>query len=233
MPTKVIMPQLGESIVEGTVVKWLKAPGEPIAEFESLLEVETDKVVSEIPSPAGGVLLGILVGEGSTVGVGTTLAWIGQPGESMADSITDSPTGADRGTVPAQAAVSPRPAGESGAAAAPSPGRDLGFISPVVAKIAREKSVDLAQVAGTGQGGRITKKDILAYVEARGNGSGAAIWETPADGDLFRPTELVFDQGEPARPRRRRPPGISLSRTPACAGRSPSTCFSPGERRRT
>ncbi len=194
MPTKVIMPQLGESIVEGTVVKWLKAPGQPIAEFESLLEVETDKVVSEIPSPAGGVLLGILVSEGSTVGVGTTLAWIGQPGESLTDSFTESRIQADGPAVPA---MNPPAVKSTGSAATAT--RELGFISPVVARIAREQDVDLAQVAGTGQGGRITKKDIQAFVEARSNGSKPVeIWETPADGDLFRPTELVFGTAQAA-----------------------------------
>ena len=191
MPTKVIMPQLGESIVEGTVVKWLKAPGDPIAEFESLLEVETDKVVSEIPSPGGGVLLGILVSEGTTVGVGTTLAWIGQPGESLTDSVTDSRMETDLGRAPVLGAAADQLMG--GVSPAPSAAKGLGFISPVVAKIAREQAVDLAQVRGTGQGGRITKKDLLAFLEARPNGSkGVEIWETPADGDLFRPTELVL-----------------------------------------
>src|SRR5512138_3004162 len=82
MPTKVIMPQLGESVVEGTVTKWLKQEGESVQEMDSLLEVNTDKVDTEIPSPTGGVLLKILVPEGETVRAGTIIAWIGQPGEA-------------------------------------------------------------------------------------------------------------------------------------------------------
>lgn len=86
MATKVIMPQLGESIVEGTVVAWLKQEGEQIEEFEGLLDVETDKVTTEVPSPAGGTILKILVPEGTTVDVGTVLAWIGEPGEAIPDA---------------------------------------------------------------------------------------------------------------------------------------------------
>jgi 2-oxoglutarate dehydrogenase E2 component (dihydrolipoamide succinyltransferase) len=198
MATKVIMPQLGESIVEGTVVKWLKAPGEAVAEFESLLEVETDKVVSEIPSPAGGVLLTVLVGQGMTVGVGTTLAWIGQPGEALPEAAPEATAGASLGSTPAAGKAAVR---EAAPASAGTEKRELGFISPVVARIAHEKEVDLSQVPGTGQGGRITKKDLLAFIEARSNGSkGVEIWETPADGDLFRPTELVFGKVDPQEP---------------------------------
>ncbi len=86
MATKVIMPQLGESIVEGTVVAWLKQEGEQIEEFEGFLDVETDKVTTEVPSPAGGTILKILVPEGTTVDVGTVLAWIGEPGEAIPDA---------------------------------------------------------------------------------------------------------------------------------------------------
>ncbi|HTX91716.1 MAG TPA: dihydrolipoamide acetyltransferase family protein [Anaerolineales bacterium] len=189
MPTKVIMPQLGESIVEGTVVKWLKGPGEKIANLESLLEVETDKVVSEIPSPAEGVLLAALIPEGTTVKVGTVIGWIGRPGEKIPES--DKPAAAAQ---PEKAMFVPTETGATG----PVEAHELGFISPVVAKIAREKKVDLQRVKGTGQGGRITKKDVLAFLEA-GPQAGAAIWETPADGDLFRPTELVFAKDDAAK----------------------------------
>ena len=83
MPTKVLMPQLGESVDEATLTKWLKKVGEKVEEYEALIEVNTDKVDTEIPSPAGGVVLATLVEEGTTVQVGTLLAWIGQPGESL------------------------------------------------------------------------------------------------------------------------------------------------------
>src|SRR5512135_2076649 len=89
MPTKVIMPQLGESIVEGTVTKWLKQEGESVQEMDALLEVNTDKVDTEIPSPAGGTLLKILVPEGETVRAGTVIAWIGKPDEAIPEGIRE------------------------------------------------------------------------------------------------------------------------------------------------
>jgi 2-oxoglutarate dehydrogenase E2 component (dihydrolipoamide succinyltransferase) len=192
MPTKVIMPQLGESVVEGTVTKWLKKEGESIDEFEALLEVNTDKVDTEIPSPAGGTVLKVLVEEGITVTAGTVLAWLGQPGEEI-------PAGESSPEAHSTAAVTPTTTQTISSAPAPASSpetkRDLGFISPVVAKIASEHKVDLQQVSGTGQGDRITKKDVLAFIEAHPGGAPAAdipIWETPADGDLFRPTEMMF-----------------------------------------
>lgn len=198
MPTKVIMPQLGESVVEGTVTAWLREEGERIEEYDSLLEVNTDKVDTEIPSPATGTVLKILVPEGQTVKAGTVLAWIGEAGEEIpegedlpeqnhephetpdAESITDEP-------------LMMRPAGRD---------EDLGYISPVVARLAREKSIDLSKVKGTGLKGRITKQDVLAYLkESKGEAAeDIPIWETPADGDLFRPTELVFGKKEESAP---------------------------------
>jgi len=149
MLTNVIMPQLGESVVEGTLSKWLKKEGDPVNEFEPLMEVNTDKVDTEIPAPASGVVLKLLIPEGTTVKAGTLLAVIGQPGETV------SPGGA---AVPVAApAITP--------ALAPAGKRDLGFISPVVARMADEYKIDLQLVAGTGQNGRITKKDVLDYIE--------------------------------------------------------------------
>ena len=198
MATKVIMPKLGESIVEGTVNAWLKEEGEKIEEYEGLLDVETDKVTTEVPSPADGTILKILVPEGETVEVGTVLAWIGEPGEAIPtegekvigetefhgepeyESITDE--------IPID-----RPAGRDD---------DLGYISPVVARLAQEKNVDLSKVEGTGMNGRITKKDLQKYIKEHKVEAEVEvpIWETPADGDLFRPTEMVFakkDEKEP------------------------------------
>jgi len=179
MPTNVIMPQLGESVVEGTVTRWLKRAGEPVAEFEALLEINTDKVDTEIPAPAGGVLLRVYVAEGETVRAGTLLAVIGAPGEAPA---ADAPAARPA----AAAAVTPPPAGEAPVGPEHDRRGDIGFISPVVARIASEHNVDLAQVRGTGQGGRITKTDLQAQVEGR---SEPAPWETPGLGELFRPTE--------------------------------------------
>ncbi len=163
MATQVVLPQFGESVDEGTITKWLKAKGEQVEEYEPLLEVNTDKVDTEVPSPASGVLLEILVEEGATVKAGTPLAWIGETGEAIqgmpAPNATEAEKPAQAAPAPVAAAVAPPPA--------PPVGRDrqLGFISPVVAKLASEHNIDLFQVQGTGLGGRITKKDILAYID--------------------------------------------------------------------
>jgi len=157
MPTQVIMPQLGESVIEGTITRWLKSVGDPVEEYEPLVEINTDKVDTEVPSPASGVILEILVPEGVTVQAGKPLAVIGQAGE-----VVSAPQISGERAQPAQSAESP-----ATTTAAPSPRRDLGFISPVVAKIASEHQIDLSQVVGTGQGGRITKKDVLNYLEQR------------------------------------------------------------------
>jgi 2-oxoglutarate dehydrogenase E2 component (dihydrolipoamide succinyltransferase) len=182
------MPQLGESVVEGTVTKWLKAEGQTVQEFEPLLEINTDKVDTEIPSPAKGVLLKVYVPDGQTVKAGTLLAVIGDSGEAPPPA-----PAALAEVMKAPAAKAPAPA--------PATGRgDVGFISPVVGKIASEYGVDLTQVRGSGAGGRITKKDVLDFVRqhpAGGTptmkpGEAAAAWEQPASGELFRPTEEVF-----------------------------------------
>jgi len=179
MPTNVIMPQLGESVVEGTVTRWLKREGEAVGEFEALLEVNTDKVDTEIPAPAAGSVLKLYVPEGTTVRAGTLLAVIGQPGEAVPE--------AEAAVVQAPPAPAAAKAALSDPATTGEPA-DLGFISPVVARIARERNLNLRQVRGTGVGGRITKKDVLAHLESRP----VAPWESPSLGELFRPTEEVF-----------------------------------------
>jgi 2-oxoglutarate dehydrogenase E2 component (dihydrolipoamide succinyltransferase) len=167
------MPQLGESVTEATLTKWLKSVGEEVAEFEALIEVNTDKVDTEIPAPASGVLLSTLVEEGRTVQVGTLLAWIGQPGESIPGAGT--PTEAEQvaaqaaATVPGEAAVGRSAlstlAADLQATGEAAPGRELGFISPVVSRMAAEHHLDLHQIPGSGLNGRITKQDVLAYLE--------------------------------------------------------------------
>lgn len=168
MPISVIMPQLGESVLEGTITKWLKAVGDPIEEYEPLIEINTDKVDTEIPSPATGILLEILAPEGATVQAGETLAY-------LSETLEDTPQ------MPSQpekiSAVETTQALLPGTPVPPSPERttsqavenkrDLGFISPVVGRIASEEGIDLYQVQGTGQGGRITKRDVLNYLDAR------------------------------------------------------------------
>jgi 2-oxoglutarate dehydrogenase E2 component (dihydrolipoamide succinyltransferase) len=197
MATEVIMPQLGESVVEGTVSKWLKAEGQAVGEFEPLLEVNTDKVDTEIPSPASGVLLRIVVPEGQTVKAGTVLAMIGVAGESL--PAAPAPAAVEPAVTPS-AARSPAGPVARAAPTAPAAKSDLGFISPVVARIAAEHQVDLSQVRGTGAGGRITKKDVLALVPSASGGRPASpAWEQPASGELFRPTEEVFG-ARPAAP---------------------------------
>lgn len=177
MPTKVLMPQLGESVEEGTITRWLKSAGDPIEEYEPLLEINTDKVDSEIPSPVAGIVLEILAPEGTTVQAGTLLAWIGEPDETSPSLDEPAEEIEDIVSLTSLAGGSPEPtvrkSGPELAAAAteapPAAGRnrDLGFISPVVAKIAQEEQIDLYQVMGTGQGGRITKKDMLNHLENR------------------------------------------------------------------
>jgi pyruvate/2-oxoglutarate dehydrogenase complex dihydrolipoamide acyltransferase (E2) component len=177
MATQVLMPQFGESVVEGTITKWLKTAGEQVEEYEPLLEVNTDKVDTEIPSPSAGTLLATLVPEGSTVHAGTLLAWIGKSGESIPEGIPGQVSRAKEFSVQTGSVAAPAPVG----ALSPGRGTGLGFISPVVARIASEYQVDLSQVKGTGEGGRITKKDILAYVEARQK------TPQPAAAELARP----------------------------------------------
>ena len=163
MPTKVLVPLLGEGVEEVTIVAWLKAEGDVVEEYEGLLEVETDKVVTEIGSPATGVVLKILENEeGKFVSVGTLLAWIGEAGEAVPDG-DEAP--ADQKPAPAKVDVLPEPEPVPLKPATQAMGRDseLGFISPVVAKIAAENSINLHHVNGTGRGGRITKADVLAY----------------------------------------------------------------------
>jgi 2-oxoglutarate dehydrogenase dihydrolipoamide succinyltransferase (E2 component) len=172
MPNQVIMPQLGESVVEGTISRWLKSPGETVEEYEPLLEVNTDKVDSEIPSPFSGKLLEILVPEGTTVQAGEVLAIIGEEGEVVSESDREGevqaktvPVQVSEETVPVAAGEPPPAAPAKQDKGIEKKERTLGFISPVVGRIASEHNIDLTQVEGTGLGGRITKKDVLAYLE--------------------------------------------------------------------
>jgi len=185
------MPQLGESVVEGAIAKWLKSEGDSVKEFEPIMEVTTDKVDTEVTATAAGVLLKILIPAGTTVTAGTLLGWIGQPTDSIpADSAvlpTHAPISADSAALSTHAPTIEPPNHPT-----TQPPKDLGFISPVVAKLASEHSIDLIMVKGTGAGGRITKKDVLAFIERRKAAPEEALapWERPGDGDLFRPTEL-------------------------------------------
>lgn len=169
MPTDIIMPQMGESIVEGTITKWLKKPGDKVQRDEPLFEISTDKVDAEIPAPASGVLQEIKVTEGTTVGVNTIVGTIAADGEAAAK-----PAAAPAKSAPAAAA--PLPKEEIKAAPAPPPSAaptreedEEARSSPLVRKIAREHGVSLSQISGTGLGGRITKQDIMQFIESQGS----------------------------------------------------------------
>lgn len=164
--TEVVMPQMGESIVEGTLTKWLKKPGERVERDEPLFEISTDKVDTEIPSPAAGTLREVLVEEGKTVGINTVVARI-EDGAGNGAAAPSKPAAAPPQAAPApQAPASaPEPVGAPVAAAA-EPAAPAGPLSPLVRKMAREHNIDLSRVKGTGAGGRITRQDVEAYLAA-------------------------------------------------------------------
>jgi 2-oxoglutarate dehydrogenase E2 component (dihydrolipoamide succinyltransferase) len=176
MATKVLVPLLGEGVEEVTVTKWLKQEGDSIDELEPLLEVNTDKVDTEIPAPSSGVVLKIQMEEGAVAKVGEVLAVIGQAGESVEDAGAPEPKEEKKEESVQPSAVSPSQLRHAGQGNQPAPTdvargtshtvRDLGFISPVVAKIAAEHGLNLQAVTGTGLNGRITKNDVLKFVES-------------------------------------------------------------------
>ena len=168
MPTPVKMPQLGETVFEGTVARWLKQPGDPVRRQEPLLDITTDKIDTEVPAPAAGFLLKILAAEGTTVQVGSVIAYIGDkegeiteeaegPGEAV-----ESREETDR-SAPSSSFSASRRAGDAASDAKPE-GR--AFVSPVVARLSAKHNIDLDEVQGSGRQGRVTKKDLLAYIEA-------------------------------------------------------------------
>ena len=220
----VVMPQMGVSVSEGTITKWLKSEGEAIAADESLLEISTDKVDTEVPSPANGVLQQILAQEGETVAVGTKIAVIAPEGaEVEAEAPPEPPTqeaaqeaeaasgaegegpAAAKAEAPArepereaaaepeqEAAAEPEEAAPEPSAAPPATTavpaaeddngrREAKFVSPVVARIAAEHDVDVGSVEGTGRGGRVTKKDILGYIESGQAAQAPAPSEAPPE----------------------------------------------------
>ena len=214
----VVMPQMGVSVSEGTITKWVKSEGEAIEADETLLEISTDKVDTEVPSPASGVVQQIIVQEGETVAVGTKLAVIAPEGAEAAApaEAPPAPEEAPAAEAPAAEEAPPEPAtqeaaaeadaassaeGEAAPAVAPAPppeaapaasapaapaapadGQAEGarFVSPVVARIAAEHDVDVSQVPGTGRGGRVTKKDILGFIESGAAAQAPAAPAAPA-----------------------------------------------------
>ncbi|WP_314875183.1 2-oxoglutarate dehydrogenase, E2 component, dihydrolipoamide succinyltransferase [Actinomyces oris] len=186
--TEVTMPALGESVTEGTVSSWLKAVGDTVEADEPLLEVATDKVDTEVPSPASGVLLEIRVPEDETVEVGTVLAIIGDPSEagSAPAPATPAPQAAPEPPAPAPAPAAEAPAPAPAATAAPaaaapvSSGASGSYVTPIVRKLAKDKGVDLSSVTGTGVGGRIRKQDVEAAAKAAEEARAAAAAPAPA-----------------------------------------------------
>lgn len=229
----VVMPQMGVSVSEGTITRWLKQEGEQIEADEPLLEISTDKVDTEVPSPASGTLTQILVQEGETVDVGTKLGQIGGSATAEAPAAESAPEpeaaaqpepAAAEAAAEAEAAspaetpapTAPEPSAAPPAAAPQPSGNGKAFVSPVVARIASEHGVDPSQVPGTGSGGRVTKKDILAYVE-----SGGAQQQAPAPEPAAAPEPAQAEAPAPAPPapaKEQAPPAKPPAPAPVAAG---------------
>jgi len=175
----ILMPQLGESVTEGTIAKWLKQVGDQINQYDSLAEVITDKVNAEIPSEFVGTLTEILVEEGATVAVGTPIAVISEAGQAPAPAAAAAPAPA---ATPAPAAAPAAPAATNAAAAPIARAEGGARFSPAVMRLLQENNLDPNQITGTGAGGRITRKDVLAVIEAGGTPAAApALTKTQED----------------------------------------------------
>jgi 2-oxoglutarate dehydrogenase E2 component (dihydrolipoamide succinyltransferase) len=210
----VVMPQMGVSVSEGTITKWLKQEGEQVEADESLLEISTDKVDTEVPSPASGIVTQILVPEGETVEVGTKLAVNGgeagapapepeAPPEPATAEAAAEAQAASSAETPAPAAApepAPEPAPAPQPAATPTNGEQdaKSFVSPVVARIAAEHDVDVSSVSGTGRGGRVTKKDILQFVESGAAAAPPAEAPAPAPAAAPEPAPAPAEAPPPA-----------------------------------
>lgn len=203
MAENIVMPQLGESIAEGTIVKWLKEPGDAVKKDENILLISTDKVEAEIPSPIAGVLVNIAVGPGQTVAVGTVLGQVGQVGEKASK-----PSAEPKAQVQPEEKELPKKETNEAKPVVTEPervvqkepeskaqnGHGLGFLSPLVRRIAEEnnlKESELASIAGSGRDGRISKNDVLGYLENRPVSK--TLTEKPAM-ESFKPS-VVFNDG--------------------------------------
>ncbi len=213
MPTDIVMPQMGESIFEGTITKWLKQPGDKVQRDEPLFEISTDKVDAEIPAPASGTLQEIKVEAGNTVQVNTVVGVIGDGDAAAAPKPAKAAPAKEAAPAAAQTQAAQPPSGEEPkpSAAAPAPPQpqadgesdngEQGRVrsSPLVRKIAKENNVDLAKVPGTGLGGRITKEDIEAFIAKHAGGAPAAAaapapapsYEAPAAPPVTTPLQPV------------------------------------------
>jgi 2-oxoglutarate dehydrogenase E2 component (dihydrolipoamide succinyltransferase) len=212
----VVMPQMGVSVSEGTITKWSKNVGDTIEADETLLEISTDKVDTEVPSPASGVVSEILVQEGETVEVGTVLARIG--GDPAAAAPTPPPEPATQPAAEATTAAAtegqaappePEPEPVAKPAEPVAPGNGKAFVSPVVARIAAEHGIDPSQVSGTGTGGRVTKKDIQGFIE-----SGAQAPQAPAPEPPSQPAPVQAPPPAPAPAAAPAPPAAKPAAAP-------------------
>ncbi len=167
MPTDVTMPQMGESIFEGTIIRWLKKPGDTIDKDEPLFEISTDKVDAEIPSPIAGIVSEIRFPEGATVQVSTVVATISAAGEATQTPTTEAPAPLAESRAPDTPAEEVHPRAEE----APTVGAKHVRYSPLVRRLAKDNNIDLDQVDGTGFEGRVTKEDILRYLDQQGSPS--------------------------------------------------------------
>src|SRR5689334_20705966 len=191
--TTVVMPQLGESVVEGTVVRWIAKPGQKVARDEPLVEIATDKANTEIPSPMAGVLVEQLAKEGSVVTVGGTLARLDEAGASAAATSAAAPAA----STPAYG-TAPAAAGDNGVRA-----------TPVVRNVAQEHGLDLSKVQGSGAGGRVMKADVTSYIE---KGATAA-----QQSDMQPPSSTFPGQRAPTAP----PPGAPAPTAPPATWSQP------------
>ncbi len=200
MATEIKMPQLGESVTEGTIGRWLKRPGELVAKYEPLLEVITDKVDTEVPAPSAGTLLEILVSEGETVPVGTVIARLGAAEEQPAPEAAPAAPSAPASALQATALAEPATATTERST----------YLSPVVARLAAEHRLDLSQIRGTGQGGRITKQDVLRLIESRGAEPAAPAAPPPPAPSLAPPSLAPVRRAAPEDERQSLPADAEL-----------------------
>ena len=187
MPTPIVMPQMGESIAEGTIVRWIKKVGDQVDRDEPLFEITTDKVDAEIPSPSAGILTEILAKEGDTVSVHSVVGTIQLADEEPGQEARQVPARPSASTPAPETTATPLAAHAASSEATPDDLRHLKS-SPLVRRIARENNVDVAQISGSGRGGRVTKRDILEYLGSgiadRGNGDSQPPRESHARVDI-------------------------------------------------
>ncbi len=190
MAVDIVLPQIGESMTEATIGRWLKRVGDRVERYEALVEVETDKVSTEVTSITSGVLLEIATPEGATVPVGALLARIGEAGEAAVSSAPEADAGTTATTV---TTIVPEPARPRRTDGPP--------ITPVVARLAAEYGIDLSQIRGTGAGGRVSKKDVLRYIEERQKAAA-----TPPPAPVAPPQPLPTTVAPPSQPTPAAPP---------------------------